>query len=99
MSKGFRLDDERRIPRDEVSGVVGLDRIIGAKVIVKSVTMQNGWEWSDEDEKRKEYTVSEVGFRVSIDGKCCTIIALSEIEDRTFTLKDIEFIELNEEDE
>lgn len=96
--KGYCKDDERRISYEEASGVVGLNRIIGAKVIVKSVSMQNGWRW-DDDFIGKELTVGDIGFRISVDGKCHTIVVLNEIEDRTFTLKDIEFVELNDEDE
>ena len=49
--------------------------------------------------EKKEYTVGDIGFRITVDGKCRTIITLEEVEDRTFSLKDIEIISLkNEQD-
>ena len=93
MSKGFCNDNERRITDEEASAVISVEQLLGAKCYVRSVSAMNGWRWS-EDAIGKEYTVKEVGFRVSVDGKCFTIITLDGIDDRVFTLKDLEFVEL-----
>lgn len=96
MSRGFCNDDERRISRDESSAVVEYENLIGSKVKIKSATMQNGFYRMKDINQL--FTISEIGFRISIDGKCHTIISLAEITDRTFTLKDIEIVELNGDD-
>lgn len=93
MSKSFCNDDERRISRDESSAVIEYENLIGAKVKVKSASMQNGFHRVKDINQL--FTVSDIGFRISIDGKCHTIISLAEITDRTFTLKDIEIVVLN----
>lgn len=93
MSKSFCNDDERRISRDESSAVIEYENLIGAKVKVKSASMQNGFHQIKDINQL--FTVSDIGFRISIDGKCHTIISLAEITDRTFTLKDIEIVVLN----
>jgi len=93
MSKGLCNDNERRISDQEISGVITLQQMIGAKCYIRSVSSLNGWRW-DKDAISKEYTVKEVGFRISVDGKCFTIVVLDGIDDRIFTLKDLEFVEL-----
>ena len=40
---------------------------------------------------RKEYKVEDISFRISTDGKCITVLKLSDCPGKTFTLKDIEF--------
>ena len=93
MSRGFCNDDERRISRNEPSAIVEYENLIGSKVKIKSASMQNGFYWTKNTDQL--FTVSEIGFRISIDGKCHTILSLAEVTDRTFTLKDIEIVELN----
>lgn len=93
MSKGLCNDNERRISDQETSGVITLQQMIGAKCYIRSVSAMNGWRW-DENAIGKEYTVKEIGFRISVDGKCFTIVVLDGIDDRIFTLKDLEFVEL-----
>lgn len=96
MSKGLCNDNERRISDQETSGVITLQQMIGAKCYIRSVSAMNGWRW-DENAIGKEYTVKEIGFRISIDGKCFTIVVLDGIDDRIFTLKDLEFVELGDD--
>ncbi len=96
MSKGLCNNDERRISDQEISAVIPVEKIIGAKCYVRSVSAMNGWRW-DEEAIGKEYTVKEVGFRISVDGKCFTVIVLDGISDRIFTLKDLEFVELGDD--
>lgn len=96
MSKGLCNDNERRISDQETSGVITLQQMIGAKCYIRSVSAMNGWRW-DENAIGKEYTVKEIGFRISVDGKCFTIVILDGIDDRIFTLKDLEFVELGDD--
>ena len=44
------------------------------------------------DEPGKEYTIKEVKFRVSLDGKILTIIRLEELPDAIFTWKDLRWV-------
>ena len=96
MSKGLCNDNERRISDQETSGVITLQQMIGAKCYIRSVSAMNGWRW-DENAIGTEYTVKEIGFRISVDGKCFTIVVLDGIDDRIFTLKDLEFVELGDD--
>lgn len=96
MSKRLCNDNERRISDQETSGVITLQQMIGAKCYIRSVSAMNGWRW-DENAIGKEYTVKEIGFRISVDGKCFTIVVLDGIDDRIFTLKDLEFVELGDD--
>jgi hypothetical protein len=91
--KGFCIDDQRLISRDEQSGVAAYENIIGAKVKVVSLTMQNNHLWHGK--KNELFTIKKIGFRITVDGKCHTIIELEEICNRTFTLRDLEFVELS----
>lgn len=90
MSKGICTDTERRVGRDEATTVIDWSRAIGAKVKVRALTMQNGWDWNYDP--KMEFTIASIGFRITVDGKCHTIVSLEEVEDRTFTLKDLDFI-------
>lgn len=96
--KGFCNDNERRIQYQsgEQVGDVDIENIVGAKVYVKGGSGQNAWHWNEHE--RAIFTISWVGFRISIDGKCFTLIELEEIKDRSFTLKDLEFVQLYEQD-
>lgn len=86
---------EKRITPCEQSGDIDIENIIGAKVYVKSVSGQNGWRWTERE--KILFTIAGVSFRISIDGKCFTLIELEEFNDRRFTLKDLEFVELYEQ--
>ena len=85
MSKGLCNDNERRISDQETSGVITLQQMIGAKCYIRSVSAMNGWRWD------------ENAIRISVDGKCFTIVVLDGIDDRIFTLKDLEFVELGDD--
>lgn len=90
--KGICSNDELRVVDN--SGLISISQVIGAKVYIKSITMGNAWNWKDSG--KRTYTVKDVGFRISVDGKCFTILTLEEC-DEIFTLKDIEFIKLNDD--
>lgn len=75
------------------TGSIELDKLIGAQVKVINLTMQNGLFWKEGVDEI--YTVSDIKFRVSIDGKCHTIVYLDEFKDRSFTLKDLKFVKIS----
>lgn len=76
------------------AGVWDIDEIIGSKVKVKSTSIVNFIEGFDSEEL---LIVEKVQFRVSVDGKAITILTLEGI-DATFTLKDLEFIDIKEKE-
>lgn len=94
MSKGLCNNDESRLGFLEPSSVVDIKNILGAKVRVTSLTMSNGAVWKDKTNSL--CTVESVSFRVSVDGKCFTVLTLTEHPGELFTLKDIEFVKLHE---
>lgn len=87
--RGFCKNNEIRIPKKNQQGNISLDKVRGSKVRIKSLTVSNGFNW--EPAKNNEYTISDIAFRISVDGKCFTIVKIKEIPNKTFTLKDIEF--------
>ena len=87
--RGFCKDDEKRIPKSGRSGLIEYKDLLGASVYIKSLTMGNGRMWNKDG--RKEYKVEDISFRISTDGKCITVLKLSDCPGKTFTLKDIEF--------
>jgi len=87
----------KRILDLEPTGVYTKDEMIGAKVQVKSLSLQNGQEWKHKS--TENFTIKDIAFRISLDGKCFAIITLEEVNDRVFTWKDLEVVEINEEDE
>lgn len=87
----------RRIEPNVPSGIIDIEKIIGAKVRVKSLTTQNYCGWKKNSDTI--FTVESIKFRVSIDGKCYAILKLEGIEDRTFKLSDLVFIKLNENEQ
>jgi hypothetical protein len=94
--KGYCIDNERRIDREELPGCFPIQDILGSRVIVKSLTGQNSFDWDKyaEDKRVVVCTVEDIMFTVSIDGKCFTLIYLVEVPDRAFTLEDLTFIEV-----
>lgn len=77
-----------RIGQNEASGVI--DSLLGAKVKIGSVTMQNSH--LGEEQPTEVYTIEEIGFRISLDGKCYAIVSLKEIEDKTYKLSDLIYV-------
>jgi hypothetical protein len=88
---------KQRITKSIPSGLVSYDSILGATVKIKCKSMQNAWAIKDFT-STSTYTIGDIKFSISIDGKCYAIIALDGIEDRTFKLQDLEIVELNGED-
>lgn len=69
-------------------GIWDLSNMIGAKVKIASISGYFNYNVQDFS---KTYTVVDIKFRVSLDGKAITLVYLDGITG-TFTLKDLEFI-------
>lgn len=74
-------------------GLWSIDNLIGAKVVIISTSIGNFLMGFDANEER---TIKDVQFRISIDGKAITLVTLEGLEGKTFTLKDLEFIEMTD---
>lgn len=69
-------------------GLWHLEDLIGAKVRISSLPISN-FGAIDMDQ---HYTVEDIEFRISLDGKAITIVKLKGLSDYIFTLKDLEFV-------
>ena len=69
------------------AGIWDYENLIGAKVRVKSMPMSNFHNGVFGD-----CTISDIYFRISVDGKAITIIRLKEYPDLFFTWKDLEVL-------
>lgn len=76
------------------AGTWDYQQMIGAKVKVKSMPMSNFHVGVF-----GEFTVEDIYFRISLDGKAITIIRLKELPDLFFTWKDLEVLNLVSSDE
>lgn len=63
--------------------------IIGAHVKVKSMPVSNFKKGFDADQV---FTIKDIIFRISMDGKAISVIILEECPDMYFTWKDLEVI-------
>lgn len=75
------------------SGIWEYKNMIGAKVRISSMPVSN-LNFSFAFNCSAIYTVDDVYFRVTTDGKTITIIRLKEIPDYIFTWKDLEVINI-----
>ena len=74
------------------SGNWELSQVLGAKVHIKSMPVSNffcNMQGSD------LYTIENIYFRISLDGKTITVIELAEFPNKIFTWRDIEIVELS----
>lgn len=71
--------------------MISPENLIGARVIIKSLTHQNDWGWKGEG---TEGTIEDIGLKVSLDGKCFAVVTLKEYPDKRFTLGDLKVIKL-----
>ena len=74
------------------SGNWEYEKLIGAKVSVKSLPVSNFFGCFDGSGYK---TIKNIYFRISIDGKTITVIELEEYPDKIFTWRDLEVIELS----
>ncbi len=77
------------------AGIWEYKNMVGSRVKIKSIPVSNFFRLADAD---KTFTVSDVYFRVSTDGKVITVVKLEGLEDVIFTWKDLEVISLNEDE-
>lgn len=68
-------------------------QLIGAKVRISSLPISNFFNCINSTTDL--YTIKDIYFRISIDGKTITIIELEEYPDKFFTWKDLEVVEIN----
>lgn len=75
------------------SGIWDPTQLIGAHVAVKSMPVSNNF---DAGFKRNltDCIVKKVYYRISTDGKAITVVELAEIPEYFFTLKDLEFLNI-----
>lgn len=83
---------EKRI--NSPQGTWDYSGIIGAKVQIKSIPITNldDFKISCND----KYTVSNVYFQVSFDGKVVTVVELKEFPTRVFTWKDLIVVDIKD---
>lgn len=75
------------------SGTWDYIQLLGAKVRINSLPISNffGTMCSVSD----EFTVKDIYFRISLDGKVITLVELVEYPGKFFTWKDLDVIEVN----
>lgn len=71
------------------AGIWDYQNMIGAQAKVKSMPVSN---FSSGIMASDTYTIEDIYFRISLDGKVITIIRLKELPDHFFTWKDLEVI-------
>lgn len=75
------------------SGIWDYYQLIGAKVHIKSVPIDNFFFCSQNSSD--VYTIKNITFRISVDGKTITVIELEELEGKIFTWRDLEILSIN----
>jgi hypothetical protein len=73
------------------AGIWSYDNLIGAKVRIVSTTIGNFNQFSAIED---DYTIKDIYFRVSVDGKTITLVELEGLEDQYFTFKDLEILSI-----
>lgn len=68
-------------------------QLLNAKVRIKSLPVSNFFCNMSSDTDL--YTIDDIYFRVSLDGKVITLVALREMPGKFFTWKDLEIVEIN----
>lgn len=91
-----------RIKPQEKTGVLDYKSLIGAHVKITSLSQTNSMAFSGYNNSAYEklngsqiYEISDIQFRVSLDGKCFTIITLFEFPDLIFTWDQLKLIDIN----
>lgn len=91
--KGFCKDNKRLIAWNEPSGAIDINQLIGARVKVRQISGRDRWS-----NTRSTYSyISDIRFRISTDGKCFTVVYLKDRPGISFTLADLEIVEINED--
>lgn len=76
------------------NGTWGYSSIVGSKVRLRSTPISNFFGTYCASDS---YTVKDVYFQISLDGKAITELELVGLEGKFFTLKDVQFIEIGTE--
>ena len=76
------------------TGLVDYNNLVGAKVIVNSSIMNNGF-FKETGKNLK--TIKDIIFRISLDGKTFSRVILEEYPELVFTLKDLTICQLSKE--
>lgn len=84
-------NNNRLVSVTDPSGVWNIESLIGSTVHIKSVSISTGFFGGSSG---TDYTIEKIQFRISLDGKCFTIISLKELPGKTFTWKDLEIVRL-----
>lgn len=83
---------KKRLPENIPSGEVSYQELIGAKVkVISGCSVQSDLRGIREP----SFTIEDIKYRVTVDGKTMTLIKIKELPKNTFTLKDIEIISIN----
>ena len=90
--KGFCKDNERLIKWDENSGRIDFHQLIGAKVRVRQISGRTKWKAT----KQTEFYISDIKFRISVDGKCFAVVYLKGCPGTSFLLADLDILEVKE---
>lgn len=81
----------KKVRVKQPNGTWGYQSMVGAKVKVKSTAVTNFFSTFLASDT---CTISDIYFQVSLDGKCITVIELAEQPGKFFTWKDLEIVEL-----
>lgn len=77
------------------SGIWTAENLIGAKVVVTSVSIANFFNGLDCD---VEEEIEDIFFRISTDGRAICVVKVKG-KDNLFTLKDLEFTKISKSNE
>lgn len=75
------------------SGTWNLEQLLGAKVCIKSTSVNNFMSCFGFDSSQL-VTIKDIYFRISMDGKAFTVIEIEELPSKVFLWKDLEIVEL-----
>lgn len=90
--KGFCKDDERLIDWNESSGVIDYSQLIGAKVKIRRISGRTNWKGIS----NRIYTIINIKFRISVDGKCFAVVYLDDCPNDSFILADLYILKIKE---
>jgi hypothetical protein len=82
---------ENRVALTNPAGVWSYENLIGAKVHVKS---SSGWNGLFSEDENKSFEITEVKFKINLDGKIETVVKLSGKENVLYHLKDLEIYQV-----
>ena len=84
----------RRTRVTDPAGIWKFRNLIGAKVRISSMPISN-LNFSFAFDSTSLYTIEDIYFRITTDGKTITVIEIEELPGYIFTWKDLEVIDVN----